>query len=604
MCGIVGIIGRNDISAELLKMLHGLEYRGYDSSGIAVNFNGDFQVYKKAGALSVLKKEIEGITLQGTSGIGHTRWATHGAPTDNNAHPFLSSNSSVTVVHNGIIENYKVLRKNLSEKGYIMESETDSEVIAHLIELFVTNNPNWKFHNLVSYLSETLKGAYALLIQFADKPNEIYGLRFECPLAYVQTANTVAISSDIASLISYDRSINILRDGQAVHLTLDNEELINFDNTEVDRLHVDVDWDVKAAEKSGYDYFLRKEIDEQSNSVRALKRTLIETIGKITELIQDTSPNSVIFIACGSASYSGVFASVFARHVKLIQTTSWEIGSEFRYNPPIINEKTLVIGMSQSGETADTVTALRYAKSKGAKVISIINVVGSTISMIGDLTINLSAGPEVAVPSTKAVINQFITAIFLVEVLRNQKQDFLTQWLLTIDELATVIRKIIEQEDIIKNYAKQLAGHQNMFVVGRGLDYSISLEGALKLKETAYIHAESMYAGEFKHGSISLIEYGMPVLILLGDESVAAKTMINAEEVATRGGQLFVIDSLEGERFDFSCEVNYIKIPHVKKPFNLISQIVVLQLLAYHAGLHRNINVDKPRNLAKSVTVE
>ncbi len=604
MCGIVGIIGHNDISAELLKMLHGLEYRGYDSSGIAVNFNGDFQVYKKAGPLSVLRQEIEGITLQGTSGIGHTRWATHGAPTDNNAHPFLSLNSSVTVVHNGIIENYKVLRKTLLEKGYVMASETDSEVIAHLIELFVDNNPNWTFRDLVVYLSDTLEGAYALLIQFADKPNEIYGLRFECPLAYVQTANTVAISSDIASLIGYDRNINILRDGQAVHITLDNEELINFDSTEVDRLHVSVDWDVKAAEKSGYDYFLRKEIDEQSDSVRALKRTLIDKAEKITAFIKDTNPDTVIFIACGSASYSGVFASVFARHAELKQTVSWEIGSEFRYNPPIINEKTLVIGMSQSGETADTVTALRYAKSKGAKVISIINVVGSTISMIGDLTINLSAGPEVAVPSTKAVINQFISAVFLIEVLRNQEQDFLTQWLLTVDELATVIGKIIEQEEVIKNYAKQLAGHQNMFIVGRGLDYSISLEGALKLKETAYIHAEAMYAGEFKHGSISLIEYGMPVLILLGDESVAAKTIINAEEVATRGGQLFIIDSLAGENFDFSCEVNYIKIPPIKKPFNLISQIVVLQLLAYHAGLHRNINVDKPRNLAKSVTVE
>lgn len=302
MCGIVGIIGRNDISAGLLKMLHGLEYRGYDSSGIAINFNGDFQVYKKAGALSVLKKEIEGITLQGTSGIGHTRWATHGAPTDNNAHPFLSSNSSVTVVHNGIIENYKTLRKILSEKGYIMASETDSEVIAHLIELFVANNPNWRFHHLVTYLSDTLKGAYALLIQFADKPNEIYGLRFECPLAYVQTANTVAISSDIASLIGYDRNINILRDGQAVHLTLDHEALINFDSTEVDRLHVNVDWDVKAAEKSGYDYFLRKEIDEQSDSVRALKRALIDKAEKIIAFIKDTSPDSVIFIACGSAS--------------------------------------------------------------------------------------------------------------------------------------------------------------------------------------------------------------------------------------------------------------------------------------------------------------
>ncbi len=604
MCGIVGIIGCHDISTELIKMLHGLEYRGYDSSGIAINLHGNFQIYKKAGPLSILKKEIAGITLKGRSGIGHTRWATHGAPTDTNAHPFLSSKSSVTVVHNGIIENYKALRDKLSDNDYIMESETDSEVIAHLIELFTIHNPDWTFNSLVAYLSTTLKGAYALLIQFADKPNEIYGLRFECPLAYVITTKTVAISSDIASLITYDRNINILRDRQAVHLSLEKEELINFDSTEVDKLHVNVDWDIKAAEKSGYDYFLRKEIDEQSNSVRALKSALIESAGKINSFIKNTNPDSVIFIACGSASYSGVFASVFARQLELKQTVSWEIGSEFRYNPPIINEKTLVIGMSQSGETADTVTALRYAKSKNAKVISVINVVGSTISMIGDLTINLSAGPEVAVPSTKAVINQFIASMFFIEVLRTQDQDSLNKWLSTIDDLAVAIKQVIAMEDSIKSYAKLLAGHQNMFIVGRGLDYPISLEGALKLKETAYIHAESMYAGEFKHGSISLIEYGMPVLILLGDKSVALKTIINAEEVATRGGQLFIIDSLEGEKFDFSSEVNYIKLPHIKNPFNLITQIVALQLLAYHAGLHRNINVDRPRNLAKSVTVE
>ncbi|MDQ7091038.1 MAG: glutamine--fructose-6-phosphate transaminase (isomerizing) [Methylococcales bacterium] len=563
-----------------------------------------FKFTKKAGALSVLKKEIEGITLKGTSGIAHTRWATHGAPTDNNAHPFLSFNSSVTVVHNGIIENYKALRQSLSEKGYAMESETDSEVIAHLIELFTVNNPHWTFNELVAYLAETLKGAYALLIQFVNKPNEIYGLRFECPLAYVQTPTTVAISSDIASLIGYDRNINILRDGQAVHLTLDTEDLINFDSSEVDCLHVNVDWDVKAAEKLGYDYFLRKEIAEQPTSVRGLKNTLMEKVNEIDEFITSVNPDAIIFIACGSASYSCVFATVFARNIELKQRVSWEIGSEFRYNPPIINEKTLVIGMSQSGETADTVSALRYAKLKGAKIISVINVVGSTISMIGDLTLNLSAGPEVAVPSTKAVINQFIAAVFLIEVLRQQKREALKQWLVSIEELEVGIEKIIEMEEDIKNYAKLLAGHQNMFVVGRGLDYPTSLEGALKLKETAYIHAEAMYAGEFKHGSISLIEYGMPVLILLGDESVAVKTVINAEEVATRGGQLLVIDSLDGECFDFSCDVSYIKIPPLKKPFNLIAQIVVLQLLAYHAGLHRNINVDKPRNLAKSVTVE
>jgi glucosamine--fructose-6-phosphate aminotransferase (isomerizing) len=604
MCGIVGIIGSQDPKGQLLDMLHKLEYRGYDSAGVAVNSGDRFAVAKRAGRLEVLEEEVKGLTFTGHSGIGHTRWATHGAPTDANAHPLVSQDGSVAIVHNGIIENYREVREELKALGYEFTSDTDSEVICYLADQYAKEHPDFTFDGLVGRLSRRLKGAFAILMQFAQRPGELFGLRFECPLSFVNGAGVAAVSSDISSLVDIDRRIHVLSDGQAVHLRQDGHRVIDFQGRDSQPIDITVDWDVQQAEKEGFPHFLRKEISEQPQALKGLRSALNDSFADMQAFIDDLSPDKVVFLACGSASYSCAFASVYARSLSLSQNVFWDIGSEFRYKPYAVDDRTLFVCVSQSGETADTISAFREARNRGAKILSFVNVVGSTLDMDSDLSIRLSAGPEIAVPSTKAVINQFASASAIIEILSKKKAFSITDWNEKIGRLADCIDEILKGEQRIQEIAKFISGHQSMFVVGRGLDFPVSMEAALKLKETAYIHAEAMYAGEFKHGSISLIEYGMPVLLILGDDSVAAKSISNGEEVKARGAQVVIINGSTIPDQDLEYLGDVVGLPPCPHPFNFFAQIVVAQLLAYHAGVFRRIDVDKPRNLAKSVTVE
>ena len=604
MCGIVGVIGSRDAGSDLVEMLKKLEYRGYDSAGVAVSGADGIQVVKKKGRVEILERELKERPLKGRSGIGHTRWATHGVPSDLNAHPMLSSSSSVAIVHNGIIENYRPLKEELLEKGYRFTSETDSEVIAHLTEEYVRAHEDFQVRELIRFLASRLRGAFAILVHFSDRPREIIGLRYGGPLNYVEGDGVKAISSDISSLVAYGREIEVLKEGQAVHLAPDFARVYDFEGEEASPVRVSVTWDVGEAEKSGYRHFLRKEIGEQPQAVRALATSLGGSCDEVHRFMKEMDPTSVVFIACGSASYSCAFGAILSRQWRLSQRVLWEIGSEFRYKPYPVDDRTMVIAVSQSGETADTIAAVRQAKENGARVVSFVNVAGSTLDMISDISVHLAAGPEIAVPSTKAVVNQFLATSFIVESLKNGSRSGFESWARGLERLAQGIDDIIGEEETWTKVSRILSGHQSMFVLGRGLDYPVALEAALKLKETAYIHAEAMYAGEFKHGPISLVEYGMPVICLLGDESVRDKTVSNIEEVIARGAQAFIVDpfGFRHESLDYLGE--YFSLPETPPPYNVLLQLVVVQLLAYHAGVTRNIDVDKPRNLAKSVTVE
>ena len=603
MCGIVGIIGSATPEARLLSMLRRLEYRGYDSAGLAIHSGPAFAVTKRAGRLDVLEKALAGRRAGGTCGIGHTRWATHGAPSDANAHPFVSTDGQVAVVHNGIIENYRELKRELLAAGCVFTSDTDSEVVCHLAAAYRRADPGFTFPGLVSFLTARLKGAFAILVAFLDRPGELFGLRFECPLAFVLGSDASAVSSDISSLVDVSPAIRILKDGQALHLTRESFAVADFDGRAATPTAISVDWNVEQAEKGGHAHFLRKEIGEQPQALRAFLSTLTDACADLKAFLSAPAPASLLFLACGSASYSCAFASLLARAAPA-QSVAWDIGSEFRYRPLATGPGALVVCMSQSGETADTLSSFREAQRTGSRSLSFVNVVGSTLDLDSDLSVRLSAGPEIAVPSTKAVINQFVAAATVIEMLRRGSAFDFPAWAGAIRRLAEAIEEIIALEPIIADLARFLSGHQNIFAVGRGLDYPIALEAALKLKETAYIHAEAMHAGEFKHGSISLIERGMPVIAFFGDETVRDKTVSNAEEVKARGARVVAIDPHADGAGGLDHLGDVLRLPACPQPFACVAQIVAAQLLAYHAGVIRRVDVDKPRNLAKSVTVE
>jgi glucosamine--fructose-6-phosphate aminotransferase (isomerizing) len=586
-------------------MLKQLEYRGYDSAGIAlINNDGAIEIIKKKGRVAMLEEASSQNAFEASTGIGHTRWATHGIPSDLNAHPFFSKSNRVAIVHNGIIENNRELKKELTLLGYDFLSDTDSEVISHLAEEYMKNNSVFDYKIFVSHLASKLKGAFATLLIFSDRPNEIIGLRVGSPLNFVLGEGLSAISSDIASLVSYNKTVYILRDFQAVRLNSNTFELCDFEGQPATPNNIVVDWDIERAEKQGFQHFMRKEINEQPDSINNLSVIVKENANKIISFMNDVTPDSAFFIACGSASYSCVFASILARHWQLDKRVQWEIGSEFRYKPHPIGPKTLMVTVSQSGETADTIGAINKCKENGAKVLAFVNTAGSSIDMISDLSINLAAGPEIAVPSTKAVINQFLATSLIVSLLQNTSPENLASWANGTKMLARAIKEIILNENRFAEIARIITGHQSMFVLGRGLDYPIAMETALKLKETGYLHGEAMFAGEFKHGPISLIEYGMPVICLLGDSSVRSKTISNIEEVKARGAQIIIIDPHGETNDELSYLGDYLRLMKLPEPFDVILQLAVVQLIAYHVGIIRNIDVDKPRNLAKSVTVE
>ena len=607
MCGIVAATAYRDISADLLRMLRCLDYRGYDSAGVSM-FTGpnSLEARKKAGPLSGLEAMLEESPLNGHTGIGHTRWATHGGPTDENAHPHLSADCSVSIVHNGIIENYRDLVAELDVAGVERASDTDSEVLAHIADRFIKENPDARAQDLVQHLCSKISGAYAIAILRADRPDEIIGVRHQCPLNFVQVDSLAAISSDISSLIEYSRDIQVLKDGQAVVISPEGYEVFDLEGQPSESVHVVADWSVDKVEKDGFEHFLRKEISQEPEALRAFAQSVLSCADELKAFITGRDVKKLIFLACGSAAYSGVFGSIFARHLKLPFDVLSEIGSEFRYLPPYIDEHTLMVAVSQSGETADSIGAIEYAKTQGASIVAFVNVVGSSIDRLADLSVRLAAGPEVAVPSSKAVVNQFMASSLIVSLL-NPAADAtaaLGAWQANCLAVASAIEAIISREDEIIEMAQMVAGHHSSFALGRGLDFAAAQEMALKFKETAYLHCEPMFAGEFKHGSISLVEYGMPVFCFVADESVRRKTISNIEEIKARGAHPYIFDASEKEDEELKALGHYFNAPALGGPWASIAHLAITHLLAYHCGLLRNTNVDRPRNLAKSVTVE
>ncbi len=608
MCGIVGYIGESSASPILIDGLKKLEYRGYDSAGIAVYGDDGVKICKTKGRIADLegKLESEG-KLEGSVGIGHTRWATHGAPDDINAHPHKGGNGRITLVHNGIIENYIELKIMLEQKGYVFVSQTDTEVLAHLFDFFYDGDSL----KAMSKVMKMVRGSYATAVLIEDKPDEIIAARKDSPLIVGIGENENFLASDIPAVLKYTRDCYLLDDNQIALLTKDSIKLYDIDLNEVHKDVYHVTWDVEAAEKGGYDHFMKKEIAEQPKTVRdtlspRIKdgKVVIDELSLTDEQIKNIG--TVHIVACGSAWHVGMAARYVIE--KLAKTPcEVDLASEFRYRNPIVRPNDICIVISQSGETADTLAALREAKSKGARTISIVNVVASTIARESDDVIYTMAGPEIAVATTKAFSAQLNVAYLLAIRFAKAKgligENYEKTLCEEMQELPGLIEKLLEMDDDLKTLAKKYVNSEHVFFIGRGLDYAISLEGSLKLKEISYIHSEAYAAGELKHGTISLIEPGTPVFAVATQSDLLEKTLGNIKEVKARGARVI---ALVGEKHtsvdEFADDV--IRVPEVSDILMPSLTVIPLQIFAYYMALGRGCDVDKPRNLAKSVTVE
>ena len=608
MCGIVGYIGNKQAAPILLDGLSKLEYRGYDSAGIAVYNGSKIDMEKAKGRLKVLSELThDGATLPGTMGIGHTRWATHGSPSDTNAHPHYNQSQSIVVVHNGIIENYLKLKKRLEKKGYVFVSETDTEVIAHLLDHYYDGNPL----RAVTKIMHRMEGSYALGIIFKDHPDELYAVRKDSPLIVGHTEGGSIIASDVPAVLKYTRDVYFIENEEIVRLKKDSMEFFSVDEEPVEKEPVRIEWDVNAAEKGGYEHFMLKEMNEQPKAVTdtfspRIKdgQIVIEELGMSDEDIQGI--DRIMIVACGSAYHTGVTSKYIFEDLAGIPVEV-DLASEFRYRRPILNDKMLVIVISQSGETADTLAALRESKRRGVKVLGIVNVVGSSIAREADNVMYTWAGPEIAVATTKAYSAQLI-ALYLLAMkfacARGQmKEELLDKMLSDLRALPSQIEMLLNNKGKIQRFANRYLAAKDVFFIGRGVDYAISLEGSLKLKEISYIHSEAYAAGELKHGTISLIEEGTLVAAVLTQKELYKKTLSNMVEVSTRGAVVLAVTNegnTEVERF-----ADYvIYIPETNKYFTNSLAIIPLQLFGYYISVGRGCDVDKPRNLAKSVTVE
>lgn len=608
MCGIVGYIGKEQAAPILLDGLSKLEYRGYDSAGMAV-FDGEkINVTKTKGRLKVLSELTHGGTmLPGTLGIGHTRWATHGSPSDTNAHPHYNSDESIVVVHNGIIENYIKLRKKLEKNGYQFVSETDTEVIAHLLDYYYKGNPL----EAVTKIMHRMEGSYALGIIFKDHPNELYAVRKDSPLIIGRTDGGSIIASDVPAVLKYTRDVYFIENEEIVRLTEQNMEFFTVDEEPLQKESVHIDWDANAAEKGGYEHFMLKEMYEQPKAIAdtfspRIKdgKIVIDELGMNDDEIKGI--RKIVIVACGSAYHTGMTSKYVFEGMARIPVEV-DLASEFRYRDPILTEGTLVIVISQSGETADSLAALREAKEKGCKVLGIVNVVGSSIAREADNVMYTWAGPEIAVATTKAYSCQLI-ALYLLAMKFAYVRDTITE-----DELGEMIEDLkkipaqaemlLNNKDRIQKFANRYLAAKSIFFIGRGIDYAISMEGSLKLKEVSYIHSEAYAAGELKHGTISLIEDGTLVTAILTQENLYKKMISNMEEVKTRGAFVMAVTN-EGNT-DVEKAADYVVyIPETNKFFTNSLAIIPLQLFGYYVAVGRGCDVDKPRNLAKSVTVE
>jgi len=608
VCGIVGYTGSQDAAPILLEGLKKLEYRGYDSAGIAVLNDNIIAVSKVTGRIANLcEKTAYGKNCPGTVGIGHTRWATHGAPTDNNAHPHMSNDGKFAVVHNGIIENYIALREELIQKGYRFESQTDTEVIVHLIEMYYTGD----LKKAVVKTSARLQGSYALGVVCTDEPEKVYVAKEASPLILGVGVGENYFASDVTALVSYTRNAIYMDDGEFAEITPDSITVFNPAGQPIEKKISRITWDIQSAEKGGYEHFMLKEIIEQPRAVKATIAPRIkdgEIILDETELTADylESINKIVITACGSAYYAGC-AGKYAIEKLCRIPVQVELASELRYSDPLIDEHTLLIVLSQSGETADTIAAMKECKNRGAKTLAVVNVVGSTIANTADYTLYTWAGPEIAVATTKGYTTQvsvlYLFALYAAKKMNRIDDELYNTLLAALKTLPKKIQEALDMNSAIPTLAKKYHGADSMFFIGRNTDYAVALEGALKMKEISYIHAESYAAGELKHGTIALIEEHQPVIAMCCNESIMEKTMSNIVEVKARGAEVLAVTFMDNQKI-VSLADDMIYVPKTETIFTAAVEIVPLQLLAYYVAKENGCDIDKPKNLAKSVTVE
>ena len=612
MCGIVGFIGKHQAAPILLDSLSKLEYRGYDSAGLAVrNGDADIEVVKAKGRLKVLaEKTNDGKAMQGTCGIGHTRWATHGEPSETNAHPHHSDDGNVVAVHNGIIENYQELRDKLAKKGYEFYSQTDTEVAVKLIDYYYKKYEGTPV-DAINHAMIRIRGSYALAVMFKEYPEEIYVARKDSPMILATANGESYVASDVPAILSYARNVYYIGNLEIGRLRAGEITFYNLDGDEIEKEPKEINWDAQAAEKAGFEHFMMKEIHEQPKAIKDTLGSVVKdgkidlsNVGLAKEDIENIS--QIHIVACGSAWHVGMVAQYVIEDLARIPVRV-ELASEFRYRNPIIDKDALVIIISQSGETADSLAALREAKSRGIKTLGIVNVVGSSIAREADNVFYTLAGPEISVATTKAYSTQLIASYILAiefAMVRGQiNQEQYDGFLSELSELPDKIQKIIDDKERLQWFASKQANAKDIFFVGRGIDYAISLEGSLKLKEISYIHSEAYAAGELKHGTISLIVDGTLVIGVLTQNDLYEKTISNMVECKSRGAYLMGLTTYGNYNIEDTVEfATYI--PKTDGHFAASLAVIPLQLLAYYVSVAKGLDVDKPRNLAKSVTVE
>jgi len=611
MCGIVGYVGHRDAYPIIIKGLHRLEYRGYDSAGVAL-LDNNLKVYKKTGKVSDLEEFVKGIKMTGTIGMGHTRWATHGAPSDRNSHPHSSGDRKLTIIHNGIIENYGIIKETLLAKGHVFKSDTDTEVLIHLVEDILAQT-DVDLKEAVRIALNRVIGAYAIVIMSAEEPDLLIAARKGSPMVIGVGKGEYFVASDATPIVEYTKNVIYLNDNEIAYIERNNLLVKNIDNTVQTPYIQELDLKLEMLEKGGYDHFMLKEIYEQARSIRdCLRGRIYPTTGKVQlggiKEYADKLKNvdRIIIVACGTSWHAGLVGEYLIEEYGRV-SVEVEYASEFRYRNPIISEKDIVIAISQSGETADTMAALEMAKEKGATIFGICNVVGASIPRITDAGVYTHAGPEIGVASTKAFTAQVtvltLIAFYIAQIRGTMSRSRLTAFLTELNQIPELVEQTLKCNDEVKEIASVFKDASNCLFLGRGSSFPVALEGALKLKEISYIHAEGYPAAEMKHGPIALIDADLPVVFIATKNSSYEKVVSNIQEVKARGGRVIAIVT-EGDT-DVKGMADYgIEIPATNDAFVPLLATIPLQLLAYHIAVMRNCNVDQPRNLAKSVTVE
>ncbi|HET6908730.1 MAG TPA: glutamine--fructose-6-phosphate transaminase (isomerizing) [Mycobacteriales bacterium] len=617
MCGIVGYVGDRPALEVVMQGLRRLEYRGYDSAGVAILDVADpgaptLDVVRRAGKLSRLDEALDDVNLPGTLGIGHTRWATHGAPTDRNAHPHVDCNGDVAVVHNGTLENFTELRDGLEQRGHTLRSETDTEAVAHLIEERLAAEPELGLAAAVRSVCRELAGSFVLVVTSRRETDLVVGARRNLPLVVGTAEGENFLASDVTAFIAYTRQARAVDQDQVVELRREGVRVTDLDGNEVAGETFHVDWDTAAAEKSGYDSFMLKEIEEQPEAVQETIAGRLAPDGRLRldELaISDEDIrgfHQVVIVACGSSYHSGLVGKyAIERWARL--PTQVEIASEFRYRDPVVDRNSLVIAVSQSGETADTLEALRHARQQGAWVTAVTNTVGSSIARESDAAFYTRGGPEVAVASTKAVITQlaamYLVGLHLAQVRGNRDSDEVRSHYGDLLAIPSLIAETLARMDAVRKLARELSGGERVLFLGRHVGYPMALEGALKLKELAYVSAEGFPAGEIKHGPIALIEQGTPVVVLATRHALTPKLVTNVQEIKARGARTIVI-ATDGDETVVPHADHLVRLPDTKSLLSPLLTLVPMQVFAAEFAVARGLDVDQPRNLAKSVTVE